>query len=113
MDYFFVGNHIGSVGLNDVYLKYKYSRGKFGFNAHLHYFWAAADVAKNADKYLGTELDLSASWVVKPAALISVGYSTLFAGKSMEILKGGDSSIGQHWENITLSVTPSFIEFKQ
>lgn len=109
MDYFYVGNHIGSVGLNDIYLKYKYNKDKFGFNADLHYFGAAAEVAENADKYLGTELDLSASWAVQPAASISVGYSTLFAGNSMEILKGGESSTDQHWAYLMLSVTPSFI----
>ena len=110
MDYFYVGNHIGSVGLNDVYLKYKYAKNKFGFNAHLHYFAAAAEIADNADSYLGTELDLSISWAVKPMAKIAVGYSTLFAGDSMEILKGGDSSVGQHWTYVMLSVTPAFIK---
>lgn len=110
MDYFYVGNHIGNVGLNDVYLKYKYSKNKFTYNAHLHYFGAAAEMAANTDKYLGTELDLSVSWAVKPMANISVGYSTLFAGESMEILKEGDSSVGQHWAYVMLSVTPSFIK---
>jgi len=110
MDYFFVGNHIGSVGLNDVYLKYKYARNRFGFDAHLHYFGAAAKIAADADKYLGTELDLAASWAVKPMAKISIGFSTLFAGESMEILKGGDSSETQYWAYVMLSVTPSFIK---
>lgn len=110
MDYFYVGNHIGSVGLNDVYLKYKYTKNKFGLKADLHYFAAAAEIAADADSYLGTELDLAISWAVKPMAKISVGYSTLFAGDSMELLKGGDSSVGQHWAYIMLSVTPAFIK---
>lgn len=109
MDYFFVGNHIGSVGLNDLYLKYKYSKNKFGFDAHLHYFGAAADLSADADKYLGTELDLAASWAVKPMAKISIGLSTLFAGDSMEILKGGDADASQYWGYVMLSVTPSFL----
>ncbi len=110
MDYFYVGNHIGSVGLHDVYLKYKYVKNKIGLNAHIHYFGAAAEIADGADSYLGTELDLSASWAVKPMAKIIVGYSTLFASESMEILKGGDSSVGQHWAYVMLSVTPAFIK---
>lgn len=108
MDYFFVGNHIGSVGLNDLYLKYKYTKDKFGFDAHLHYFAAAADISVDADKYLGTELDLAASWAVKPMAKISVGFSTLFAGDSMEIIKGGDADASHYWAYLMLSVTPSF-----
>lgn len=110
MDYFYVGNHIGNVGLNDVYLKYKYTKNKFGFDAHLHYFGAAAELSSSADKYLGTELDLSASWAVQPMAKITLGYSTLFAGDSMELIKGGDSSLGQHWAYVMLSVTPQFIK---
>jgi len=110
MDYFYVGNHMGSVGLNDIYLKYKYTKNKFGFNADLHYFGAAADISANADNYLGTELDLSISWVVKPTAKLVAGWSMLLAGDSMEILKGGDSSVRQSWGYIMLSVTPSFIK---
>jgi hypothetical protein len=110
MDYFYVGNHIGNVGLNDVYLKYKYAKDKFGFNADLHYFGAAAELSADTDKYLGTELDLAASWAAKPMAKISIGLSTLFAGDSMEIIKGGDSSATQVWAYVMLSVTPSFIK---
>lgn len=110
MDYFYVGNHIGSVGLNDIYLKYKYAKNKFGFNAALHYFGAAAEIASNTDSYLSTELDLSVSWAVKPMAKISAGWSMLFAGESMETLKGGDSSVGQNWAYIMLSVTPVFMK---
>lgn len=109
MDYFYVGNHMGSVGLNDLYLKYNYSKDKIGFNAHLHYFAAAADIADNTDKYLGTELDLSLAWTVNPMANISFGLSSVFAGKSMEILKGGDSSATQYWGYVMLSINPSFI----
>lgn len=109
MDYFFVGNHMGSVGLNDLYLKYKYTKDKIGFNAHLHYFAAAAEIVSDADKYLGTELDLSLSWAVNPMANISFGFSSMFAGDSMEILKGGDSSATHYWGYVMLSVTPSFI----
>lgn len=110
MDYFYVGNHGGSVGLNDVYLKWKYAKNKFGFNAHLHYFSAAAEIAADTDKYLGTELDLSASWAVKPMAKFSFGFSTMFAGESMELLKGGDADASQYWGYIMLSVTPDFIK---
>lgn len=110
MDYFYVGNHSGSVGLNDLYLKYKYTKDKLGFNAHLHYFAAAAEITDDAKKYLGTELDLSLSWAVKPMANISFGFSTLFAGDSMEILKGGHKSASQYWGYVMLAVKPSFIK---
>lgn len=110
MDYFYVVNHAGSVGLNDLYLKYKYTKDKIGFNAHLHYFAAAADIDSDANNYLGTELDLSLSWAVNPMANISFGLSSMIAGDSMEILKDGDSTATQYWGYVMLSVTPSFIK---
>lgn len=110
MDYFYVGNHIGSVGLNDLYLKYGYTKNKFGLNADLHYFAAAAEISADAAGYLGTELDLSASWAVHPVAKLTTGWSMMFAGESMEILKGGDRTTGQNWGYIMLTVTPTFIK---
>ncbi|WP_297086477.1 alginate export family protein [uncultured Draconibacterium sp.] len=110
MDYFYVGNHIGSVGLNDLYLKYNYSKNKLAFDAHLHYFGAAAEIAANADKYLGTEIDLALGWTVNPMAKISFGLSGMFAGESMELLKGGDSSASQYWGYVMLAINPTFIK---
>lgn len=110
MDYFYVGSHIGFVGLNDVYAKYHYLKDQFGFDAHIHYFEAAANVSADASKYLGVELDLTASWIINPYASLYLGYSAMFAGDSMEILKGSDSSVGQHWAYLMLSVLPAFIK---
>jgi hypothetical protein len=62
MDYFYVGNHINSVGLNDVYLKYNWSKKKFVINADLHYFASAGKIAEDTENNLGTELDLTFSY---------------------------------------------------
>jgi hypothetical protein len=110
MDYFYVGNHINSVGLQDIYLKYNYLVNKTGIQADLHYFASAGEISPEAQRYLGTELDLGISWSVRPAATISAGWSVMFAGESMELLKGGDHSVTQHWGYIMLSVTPVFIQ---
>lgn len=110
MDYFFVGNHMNSVGLNDCYLKYKYAKNKFGLNTDLHYFTSAGKISENAEKYLGTELDITVSYKVNDLASLSGGWSLMFAGDSMELLKGGDKKAGNQWAYIMLSVTPSFIK---
>ncbi len=110
MDYFFVGNHINSVGLQDAYLKYSHSVNRIRLGADLHYFASAGEIAPDAKKYLGTELDLAVSYALQPAATISAGWSVMFAGESMELLKGGDHTAGQHWGYIMLSVTPAFIK---
>lgn len=44
MDYFYVGNHVGNVGLNDIFIKLKYKAPKFWVGANVHLFSAAADV---------------------------------------------------------------------
>lgn len=110
MDYFYVGNHINSVGLNDIYLKYNFSKKKIGFNADLHYFASAGKINADAGKYLGTEIDLSLSYKVHEMASLSAGWSTMLASENMELIKGGDSKTGNHWAYIMLSVTPTFIK---
>lgn len=110
MDYFYVGNHINSVGLNDIYLKYNFSKEKIGFNADLHYFASAGKISADAGNYLGTEIDLSLSYKVHEMASLSAGWSTMFASENMELIKSGDSKTGNHWAYIMLSVTPTFIK---
>lgn len=110
MDYFYVSNHINSVGLNDVYLRTGFRREKVTANAYLHYFASAGKISADAGRYLGTELDLEISWAVQPAATISAGWSVMFASENMELLKGGDHTAGQHWGYIMLTVTPAFLK---
>jgi hypothetical protein len=110
MDYFYVSNHINSVGLNDAYLKYGWSKKKFSLNADLHYFASAGKINADADNYLGTELDLTFGYKLHEIATLSAGISGMFAGESMELLKGGDSSASNYWGYIMLAVTPAFIK---
>jgi hypothetical protein len=110
MDYFFVGNHINSIGLNDAYLKYKYSKNKFGLNADIHYFASAGQLSENVEKNLGTEIDLTFSYKIHEMASFSLGWSTMFASKNMSALKGGENTNGNHWAYIMLSVTPTLIK---
>ncbi len=110
MDYFYVGNHINSVGLNDVYLKYSYSKNKFGFNADAHYFTSAGEISEDSGKSLGTEIDLTFTYKMHENAAFSAGWSTMFATENLEILKGGDKNAGNHWAYIMLTVTPAFLK---
>jgi len=109
MDYFYVGNHLGSVGLQDIYLKYDYKQEKLSANAELHYFASAAGITASAKKYLGTELDLSASWSINPEAKLTVGWSVMFADDSMVLLKGGNTKTFSNWAFLMLTVAPNFL----
>ncbi len=110
MDYFYVGNHINLTGLQDAYLNYNLLLNKFTIKSALHYFASAGEIKPDADKYLGTELDLTFAYQVQNSVAISAGWSTMFADKNMELLKGGDYTAGNHWSYIMLSVTPTFIK---
>ena len=110
MDYFYVSNHINSVGLNDAYLKYGWSKKKFSVNADIHYFASAGKINADAAKYLGTEIDLTLGYKLHEIATLNAGWSSMFASESMELLKGGDSNASNYWAYIMLTVTPVFIK---
>lgn len=109
MDYFYVGNHLSSVGLADAYAKMATSKNKTAFNADLHFFASTARISETADNYLGTEIDLSLTQTINPAAKITFGYSQMFGSESLEILKGGSKGTTNNWAYIMIAVTPKFI----
>lgn len=109
MDYFYVGNHLNSVGLSDGYVKYATLKGKTAFNVDLHFFSSAAKMSETADNYLGTELDITLTQTLNPVTKIAFGYSQMFGSKSLEILKGGSSNAFNNWAYVMISVTPKFL----
>lgn len=110
MDYFYVGNHLNSVGLNNYYFKWDCSRFKnVQWNLHLHYFSANAKLPGDANAYFGTEADFDLTYTVNPFAKITAGYSHMFAGENMELIKpNGSYKATQNWAYLMLSITPKF-----
>ena len=110
MDYFFVGNHLNTVGLNNYYFKWACSRFEnVQWNLHLHYFGANGELAGNPGNYLGTEVDFDLTYTVNQLAKITAGYSQMFAGESMEIVKpSGSRKENQNWAYLMIAVTPKF-----
>ncbi|MDH7444188.1 alginate export family protein [Aquimarina sp. 2201CG14-23] len=113
MDYFYVGNHANNVGLQDIYAKVVVKTGTSNsLLAKLHYFSAAEDIAGTNDKYLGTELDVVFTQKILPYATLKIGYSQMFAGDSMEVLKGITNPSGlQNWGWAMLIVKPNFLKW--
>lgn len=109
MDYFYVGNHLNNVGLSDGYVKFATSKNKTVFNADLHLFASSAKISETADNYLGTELDLTLTQTLNPVTKISFGYSQMFGGDSLEILKSGSAGAFNNWAYVMIAVTPKFI----
>ncbi|WP_025664351.1 alginate export family protein [Aquimarina megaterium] len=108
MDYFYVGNHIGNVGLIDLYLKanVKFNQ-KSTLNVAAHNFMAAADLPADESKQLGTEIDLVYSYNLQKNVNIKAGYSHLFASDGMEILKNNFDGNTNNWGWVMVTIKPT------
>ncbi|MBP7849361.1 MAG: hypothetical protein KA053_03710 [Lentimicrobiaceae bacterium] len=116
MDYFYVGNHLNSVGLVNPYMKFDYKRDAYTFGLYAHYLMAAADIADPVkpntamERTLGTEIDLSLGYTLNPQASIRLGYSQMFGTPSLEVLKGGDHAEVNNWAWCMLIFKPVFLK---
>lgn len=117
MDYFYVGNHAGSVGLSDIFFGLKYKNEKFWVAADAHLFAAAEDVwdgykynkdladaitagtptqpimdvkytKYKMEKNLGTELDFTFGFDLAKGVGLQGGYSVLMDTETLAYLKG-------------------------
>jgi hypothetical protein len=118
MDYFYVGNHIGNIGLNDFYFSYlgKFTE-KLSLKSWIHLFSSDgrllnAGTSSAMDKYLGAEMDLVSSYQLHNEVSLSLGYSKLFGSDSMELLKGGDKDENSNWAWVMIAFKPTFFTTK-
>lgn len=122
MDYFYVKNHVNSVGLLDIYLPIKFNKGKFGVVLVPHSFQAAADIhdpnstdpKATISKDLGFEVDLAVSYAVAKNVVVKAGYSQMFATSSMEAIKNVNSGSGSanNWGWVMIVFNPNFYTSK-
>lgn len=114
MDYFYVGNHINSVGLVDVNGTVSYQKNKLFAKVMPHLFSAAATVLNNTgetlSKGLGTEVDVVLGYTWTNDVSFQAGYSQLFATETMEVLKGGDHTATNNWAWVMVTVKPSLFK---
>jgi hypothetical protein len=117
MDYFYVGNHQNSVGLQDAYLKLNYVSNKWQFTLMPHVFNApntVLDASNNKmDSYLGTELDFTASYTIQKDIVASAGYSQMFGSGTLERLKNvADAANINNWVWVMISFSPRLFSLK-
>ncbi len=117
MDYFYVGNHLNNVGLQDAFIKLSYNVNKWQFALSPHAFLAAADVVtplnEKMDSYLGTEIDASFVFNFKKDITVTGGYSQMFGSKTMEFIKNGDANHTNNWAWLSISVNPRIFSWKK
>ena len=116
MDYFYVGNHLNSVGLSDLYGNISYKNNKFNATITPHIFSAANDVLNPAApgtlmaKSLGTEIDLVAGYKLADNIQVSCGYSQMFGTETLKALSGGDNKATNNWAWVMIAFKPDFIK---
>lgn len=117
MDYFYVGNHINSVGLVDVYANLSYVKDEFTVSIIPHIFSSEANVVnslnEDMDSYLGTEIDLILSYKWTKDVAFQVGYSQMFATETMEILKNGNANATNNWAWAMVTIKPSLFTYNK
>ncbi len=116
MDYFYVGNHLNSVGLNDLYGNISYKKKKFSIGLIPHIFSAANDVLNPAvsgkvmPKSLGTEIDLVAGYKLDENIQVSGGYSQMFGTETLKAISGGDNNGLNNWVWVMIVIKPDFLK---
>jgi hypothetical protein len=105
MDYFYVGNHVNSVGLVDIYAKISTTLGeKSNLTAFIHNFSSQGEISANVDKGLGTELDLVYSHKFNNDISIGAGYSQMFASEGLEVIKNNTDGNANNWAWLSKSI---------
>ncbi len=118
MDYFYAADGFGSNGLNDLYLKTRYTPvAKCTLNLDAHRFvlpHAVRDTAGDVLKReLGTELDLTCQYILTPALTFEGGYSAMFATSTLasaavKNISGADTF--SQWAYIMISIKPEAVK---
>lgn len=125
MDYFYVGNHIGSVGLNDAYFGIEFKKEKYSFELAGHIFMAQSNVLDKNDvdtlgnynytamsPYLGTEIDFTGNVQLAPGVRCAFGYSHMLGTETMVALKGGNTDAISNWAYVSIIFKPVLFEQK-
>ncbi|WP_212003325.1 alginate export family protein [Chitinophaga sp. HK235] len=115
MDYFYVGNHLNSVGLTDLYGNLSYEKPAFKARLTPHFFSSAAPLFADGQKlksYLGTELDLTVGFSIIDFVWLNGGCSQMFATSTMERLKGVSNATSGNWMFLELQINPKLFTIK-
>ena len=109
MDFFYMSAYTGtfSPGLQNLYVGGSWTPNHaLSFDASYHYL-ATSSTLRRADKPLGHEVDLSASYAFTKESKITLGYSYMGGTKTMEVLKRTSENRRLHWAWLMVSISPS------
>lgn len=117
MDYFYVGNAHGNVGLSDTYLKLNYKNDKgLSLGAVFHQFFTPNNISLDSESYskdLGQELDFTFGYTLNRFASLAGGYSFYLNTSTVDYLKNvGDAGRYQQWAWLSVNITPRIFTAK-
>ena len=113
MDYFYVGNHINSTGLLDVFAKVNAKlNDKSSLGLWIHNFSSYAEIANGVKKQLGTEVDLQYNYTFTKDVAVGAGYSQMFASEGMEVLKNNSDGNINNWAWVMITINPTIFTSK-
>ena len=117
MDYFYVGNHLNSVGLVDLSGRLAFTKPQCEVALMPHIFSSEAKIVDARGnvlrKYLGTEIDIAAVYKPKKDLQIHFGYSQMFGTIGLEVLKGAEVDEIQNWGWLMLSFSPELFRYSR
>ncbi len=116
MDYFYVGNHSGNVGLIDINTVVSYKKNRFSAKVLPHFFLAPGKVidgsGEEMDSGLGTEIDFAVGYEINKSITLNAGYSRMFATETMEVIKGGNKDVNNSWAWVMFVFKPKLFSNK-
>ena len=66
----------------------------------------------NKEKMLGSEIDFSFTYKIRPYITLQGGYSTMLGADALDVAKGGDHSRWQDWGWVSLNINPLIFKSK-
>jgi hypothetical protein len=111
MDYFYVGNHVNSIGLVDLHLSANFTLSKTSSLMVKALNFRGEQALASGEKSLGTEVDVVYKKKFKGYSLL-LGYSQMFASDGMYELKGiteAEAAGTQNWAWAMLVIKPQFL----
>ena len=112
MDYFFVGNPHGNIGLTDAYLKTNWKLGKnSNLLVHLHQFFSPVDITdtdgSSMSSSLAQEVDIVFNHNMPGGINLKVGISALDGSDTLGQFKSGDPSTLNYWGWTMITFKPT------
>ncbi len=114
MDYFYASAYNKGLWDKQVGIDFKPSP-QWALSLNYHHFSTTYDV-RNADgeegRTLGSEIDFQLDYTWTKDVKVSLGYSTMFGTKYMDVVKGGNHKSWQDWGWLSLHINPRILFVK-